>query len=235
MRLKLALTVFALLGQGSAFAGGEPVGQAERMQATARSFASQLGASASAAGNRVEIEVGALDAQWQLAPCERIEAYLPPGLPAWGRTRVGLRCTQGSKAWNVSLPVTVRVFREALVASATLAAGSTLSGAQFQRASVDITSAAGAPLETSDDIGGRVLAHSLNAGSPLRASDLKPRIWFAAGERVRVQAGGAGWQIATEAEALSAGIEGQLVRVRVENGRLLQGRAVAARTVEVGL
>jgi flagella basal body P-ring formation protein FlgA len=206
----------------------------ERMSASARAFAAHLGESA-AAGSRVEIEVGALDPLWQLAPCERIEPFLPPGLPAWGRTRVGLRCAQGAKAWSVSLPVAVRLFKAALVASATLPAGTPLAAAQFQRAEVDITAAPGAPVSDAAEAQGRVLAHTLSAGSPLRTTDLKPRLWFAAGERVRVQAGGGGWQIATEGEALSAGVEGQWVRVRAENGKLLQGRAVATRTVEVGL
>jgi flagella basal body P-ring formation protein FlgA len=240
-------TVIALgLGGGAASAASAQAGAsglatpsaaslAERMSASARAFANHLGASASAAGSRVEIEVGALDPLWQLAPCERIEPFLPPGLPAWGRTRVGLRCAQGAKAWSVSLPVSVRIFKEALVASATLPAGTPLQAAQFQRAEVDITAAPGAPISDAAEAQSRVLARSLSAGSPLRASDLKPRLWFAAGERVRVLAGGAGWQIATEGEALSAGVEGQAVRVRAENGKLLQGRAVATRTVEVGL
>jgi len=42
--------------------------------------------------------------------------------PRLGRTRIGLRCTQGATAWNVYLPLTVKVFAPALAAAAPLPA-----------------------------------------------------------------------------------------------------------------
>jgi flagella basal body P-ring formation protein FlgA len=52
---------------------------------------------------------------------------------------------------------------------------------------------------------------------------------------VRVVAGGPGWQVVSEAEALGPGLEGQTVRLRTVAGRLLQGRPVGDRQVEVAL
>ena len=43
-------------------------------------------------GARVQALPGALDPRLNLAPCTRVEPYLPAGVPPWGRTRVGLRC-----------------------------------------------------------------------------------------------------------------------------------------------
>ena len=54
-----------------------------------------------------------------------------------------------------------------------------------------------------------------------------------AGERVLVIASGPGWRVVTDGQALGAGMEGSPVRVRVDSGRMLQGRAVADRQVEV--
>jgi hypothetical protein len=45
---------------------------------------------------RMEVEVGALDRRLTLAPCAQVEPYLPAGSRLWGKTRVGLRCVQGS-------------------------------------------------------------------------------------------------------------------------------------------
>ena len=56
----------------------------------------QAGAALAPGAVRVEIEPGRLDPRLRLAPCERIEPYLPPGARAWGRSRVGLRCVQGA-------------------------------------------------------------------------------------------------------------------------------------------
>jgi flagella basal body P-ring formation protein FlgA len=70
---------------------------------------------------------------------------------------------------------------------------------------------------------------------PLRSGDLRPRMWFAAGDTVRIVAGGSGWHIRGEGQALGPGVEGQVVRVRTESGRIISGMAVADRQVEVAL
>jgi flagella basal body P-ring formation protein FlgA len=82
---------------------------------------------------------------------------------------------------------------------------------------------------------GRTLARPLAAGDTVRASDLRARQWFAAGDTVRVVAAGAGWRISGEGLALAPGLEGQAVRVRTESGRIVSGVAVAERMIEVAL
>jgi flagellar basal body P-ring formation protein FlgA len=206
-------------------------GLSAQVQQMAQEGAGRVGLGAA----RVEVEVGQLDPRLKLAPCQRIEPYLPPGLPAWGRTRVGLRCTQGAKLWKVSLPVTVHVFARTLVTQAALPAGTTLNAAHFTEAEVDLAAAPGLPIARPELAIGRILAKTVPAGAALRPADLKARQWFAAGETVRVTAGGPGWQVVTEAEALGPGLEGQPVRLRTAAGRLLQGRPVGDRQVEVAL
>ena len=76
--------------------------------------------------HRVEVSLGQLDSRLRLAPCQRIEPYLPAGTVLWGKARIGLRCTQGPTPWNVFLPVTVNVFGKAWVAAAPLSAGSVI-------------------------------------------------------------------------------------------------------------
>lgn len=211
--------------------GGDVAGLGLQVQQMARDSAGRAGLGQA----RVEVEVGSLDPRLKLAPCQRIEPYLPSGLPAWGRTRVGLRCTQGTKLWNVSLPVTVHVYARSLVVQAALPAGTTLAAEHFTEAEVDLASAPGLPLARPELAVGRVLARAVAAGSALRPADLKARQWFVAGETVRVVAGGPGWQVVSEAEALGPGLEGQTVRLRTAAGRLLQGRPVGDRQVEVAL
>ena len=75
----------------------------------------------------------------------------------------------------------------------------------------------------------------LPAGGAPRQTDLKSRQWFAAGDTVRVVASGAGFAITSDATALSHGLEGQTARVRTEGGRVLSGRPVGDRRIEVGL
>jgi flagella basal body P-ring formation protein FlgA len=86
----------------------------------------QASAGLAAGKARVEVEPGRLDGRLRLAPCARVEALLPAGARAWGRTRVALRCVEGPTPWNVYLPVTVRVFAPAWVANQPLPAGTVL-------------------------------------------------------------------------------------------------------------
>lgn len=233
--LSLPAALLALLAASAAASGQTADGEADiaavgaQVQQMARDSAGRAGLRDA----RIEVEVGRLDPRLKLAPCQRIEPYLPPGLPVWGRTRVGLKCTQGAKPWNVTLPVTVHVYARALVVQAALPAGTTLLPEHVAEAEVDLAAAPGLPIGELERVVGRALARPLAAGSALRPADLKARQFFVAGETVRVVALGLGWQVVTEAEALSPGLEGQTVRVRTESGRLLQGRPVGDRQVEV--
>ena len=199
----------------------------------------RTGASAATAeqarGVRVDVKVGKLDPRLKLAPCQHIDTYLPPGLPVWGATRMGLRCTQGAKLWNVSIPIQVSVYTQATVVKAALPAGTVLDASQLGQAEVDIAAAPGAAVGDPMLAVGRTLGRSVPAGATLRQTDLKARQFFAAGETVRVNAIGPGWQVVTEAQAVSAGIEGQAVHVRTETGRLLTARPTGDRQVEVAL
>lgn len=182
---------------------------------------------------RVEVQLGQLDPRLKLAPCEQVEPYMPVGLSAWGRSRIGLRCLKGASRWNVSLPMQVQVFAKVLVAGAPLPAGTVIAQDQLQVAEVDIAAQNGTVFTDATLIAGRTLAKPLAAGEAPRSSSLKARQWFAAGETVLVKAMGSGYAVSGEGQALQAGLEGQEVRVRFENGRIVTGRAVGERQVEV--
>lgn len=184
---------------------------------------------------RVAVEIGALDARLRLAPCQQVQPYLPPGMAVWGRSRIGLRCTDGVARWNVTLPVKVAVYGRAVVANSPLPAGVNLSQELLALADIDIAAEPGAVFTDPALLIGRTLARPLQAAEAVRAPALKSRQWFAAGETVQVLALGPGFSVASEAQALSAGIEGQEVRVRFESGRVASGRAVAERRVELSL
>ena len=186
-------------------------------------------------GARIDIEPGRLDARLALAPCSRAEAYLPPGVPAWGRVRVGLRCTEGPVRWNVFLPVSVQVVAPAIVVSVALPAGGRLEESHLRRLDVDWSAAAGPLFEQPDALAGRVLARAIAAGQPLQEAHLQARLWFAAGETVRIVATGPGFSIVSEGQALTAGQEGKPARIQTDNGRILMARPIADHKVEVNL
>jgi flagella basal body P-ring formation protein FlgA len=186
-------------------------------------------------GLRVEVEVGRLDPRLKLAPCAQTEPYLPAGFKPWGKTRVGLRCLQGPVRWNVTLPLTVKVYGKALVTAAPLPAGSVLSAADLAEAEVDLAAESAPALTDAAQVLGRTLARSMNPGETLRQPHVRPRQWFAAGQTVRLVAVGRGFEVHAEGQAMSPGLEGSTVRVRTEGGRIVTGLAVGDRRVEVNL
>ncbi|MBX3633867.1 MAG: flagellar basal body P-ring formation protein FlgA [Rubrivivax sp.] len=187
------------------------------------------------AGARVEAQAGALDPRLRLAPCREVQSYLPAGAPAWGRTRVALRCMDGAARWNVFLPVTVSVWAPALQLRAALPAGARIAESQLASAEVDWAAGPTPPLADPAALADRVLARPVAAGQALRQGDLQPRRWFALGDTVRIVAAGTGFRISAEGQALTPGLEGQPARVRTENGRVLTGRPVGERRLEVAL
>ena len=226
----LGLAWMSLLGTAEAQeAAGLNADLASQVQKVAQAGA-RLGLPEQA---RVDVQIGRLDPRLKLAPCSHVQPYLPPGLKMWGRTRIGLRCLDGTARWNVSLPVTVRVYARALVAADALPAGALLTQALLSSAEIDMVAEPGAVFSEPGNLVGRTLSRPLAAGEAVRSSNLKVRQWFAAGDTVMVRAVGAGYSVAREGQALAAGLEGQNVKIRFENGRIISGRVVGERSVEM--
>ncbi|MBS0447581.1 MAG: flagellar basal body P-ring formation protein FlgA [Proteobacteria bacterium] len=174
---------------------------------------------------RIEVTLGQLDPRLRLAPCLRIEPYLPSGVRLWGRSRIGLRCLEGTVKWNVYLPVTVKVYGNALVVPGGAAVGTILGPADVVEAEVDLAEDNSPVLTDANLAIGHAVARTLKPGQSVRQADLRPRQWFAAGDTVKVIAQGAGFTVSGEGQALTSGLEGQTARVRTESGRIVTGTA----------
>lgn len=184
---------------------------------------------------RVEVVLGKLDPRLKLAPCDKVRAYLPDGTRLWGRTRVGLRCEQGSVRWNVYWPLTVKVWAPAVVAVVPLKPGTILSAADLRISEVDVAESISPAVLDPREIIGRSVIRGIAPGQGLRQDDVRLRRWFAAGDVVKVTVKGAGFAASAEGQALSHGDEGQCVRIRVDSGRVLCARPMAERQAEVTL
>lgn len=186
-----------------------------------------------AAARRVEVVLGQLDPRLKLAPCDKVHAYMPEGLQLWGKTRVGLRCEQGPVRWNVSWPVTVKVWAPALVATVPLRPGMPIKEADVRLSEVDIAASPSPALVKQAEVLGRSVVHNIEPGQSLRQDDIRARRWFAAGDQVRLNVRGSGFTIASEGMALTPGDEGRCARVRTDNGRVVCAQPVGERVAEL--
>jgi flagella basal body P-ring formation protein FlgA len=172
---------------------------------------------------RMEVSVGSLDERLRLAPCTRVEPYLPSGARLWGRTRLGLRCVEGVSRWSVFLPVTVKAFGPAWVLASNVAPGAVLSEADAVVAEVDWAASPSSVLADPSLWVGKIASHQLVAGQALRQSMVKSAQLFQAGSQVRVVVQGQGYAISAAGQALAAGAVGQIVRIKMSNGRVVSG------------
>lgn len=184
---------------------------------------------------RADVVLGRLDPRLRLAACRKVDAYIPSGTRLWGSSRVGLRCVEGPSAWNVYLPVTVHVFGAGLVAAAPLPAGHVLAQADLRAAEINLSEQRSPAVVDGQAVVGRALAQPLAAGQALREAGLKSRQWFAPGDTVQVRAAGGGFAVVGSGQALTAGMDGQPVRVRTDNGKVVSGMPVGERVVEITL
>lgn len=203
--------------------------------ARALELAAQSAQSLAPAKARVVVTPGQLDTRLKLAPCSEIQAFMPAGVPAWGRSRVGLRCAKGPANWQVYLPVNVEVWAWAPVLVGAFPAGTQLLDSMLKPTEVNWAASATPPHQHVSTLVGRVLARPVAAGQALWAADLKTRQWFSQGDSVRIVAQGTGFAISTEGTAMGAGLEGQSVRVKTESGRIISAWPVGARQVELSL
>ncbi len=185
---------------------------------------------------RPEVIIGSLDPRLQLAPCARMEPYLPRGTQLWGRSRIGLRCLEGPVAWNVFLPVTIKAWGPAWVVKQTVQANATLTAADAELVpEVDWADSRYPVIALPDQWVGMQASFTLMPGQTLRQNVVRPPQVFTVGTQVRVTAGGVGFEMSATAQAMSTGYVGQQARVKLSNGKLVSGLVTKDGTVEVNI
>ena len=184
---------------------------------------------------RVEVIVGKLDPRLQLAPCAKVETFLPPGTRLWGRSRVGQRCTDGVARWQVFVPIRIKAIGPAWVLRSTLPANSILSAQDAVLQEVDWAESASPVLAQASDWVGKSLARNGLSGETLSLAMVRVTPVFASGARVKLVAQGPGFNIASAGHALGAGVPGQNVSVRLESGRIVSGTVSSDGVVSLGL
>lgn len=199
-----------------------------------RAYVSQQVAAGGQQITRFEVQFGSLGGRPALAPCRRSEPFVATGARLWGRSSLGVRCTDGA-TWSVMLPVTVRIWGQTLVAAAPLAAGAVLSAADLREQEVELTREPAGLLRELAQLQGRTLTRPLAMGQALRADMVRLPHAVQAGDSVRLRISGAGFAVMASGQALSAAAEGQQLRVRSEMGKIMTGIAREGRLVDVAL
>lgn len=221
------------LGGGLAVAGEfQPL---DSIVETAREFVMQGGAGRVVpAASAHNIDVGPLDGRLHLARCDtELTAFAPLGARSVGNTTVGVRCN-GARPWSLYVPVTIRVFGDAVVAVRPLAVGMVLTAQDVRVTQVELGNAYASALTDPQRAVGKVLRRPLLTDAVVTVDSLdEPRL-VRRDEQVTLLAEGAGIEVRMTGQALADGTSGELIQVRnLVSKRVVEGIVVSAGLVRV--
>lgn len=177
--------------------------------------------------------IGGIDPNNRLVPCTALEVTLPAGAKAWGRTSVSVRC-QEARGWTIFVPVHIRVVTDYLVTAMPLSQGQIVTAGDLARRRGDLSDLPAGILTDEREALGRTASMSISAGRPLRADMLRQPVVIQQNQTVKVVSRGPGFQVANEGRALTNGLDGQIVQVRLASGQVVSGVARAGGIVEIG-
>lgn len=162
-----------------------------------------------------------------------IDISAQPGARVWGRTTLQLRCAKAG--WMVNVPFNIRVFGSYVVASQYLPAGQKLEPGDIRVIEGELSALPDDVLRTPKNAYERVLNRPLQMGSPVGLNDLRESSVVKSGDPVRLLLRGKDFEVSGEGIAQTAGMIGDMVRVRLADGQVLQGRVLRASVVVVTL
>ena len=181
---------------------------------------------------QVTITVGTLDARTSLAACAAPQAFQQPGVRAWGKTTVGVRCATPTP-WTVYIQAQVSVVADYVATAVPLVQGQLIDKPQLVLMKGDLAAMPNGVLTDMAQAVGRSSTVSLQAGVPLRADLLRSKPVVQQGQLVHVVSSGNGFSVSAEARAIGTAADGQVVQVRTPAGAILNGIARAGGLVEV--
>jgi flagellar basal body P-ring formation protein FlgA len=164
-------------------------------------------------GGEVEVVVGEPDPRLKLAPCARMEPFVPTGARLMGRTSLGVRCLEGAN-WVVYLPVQIKLFVDAWVAARPLARGQVVGAEDARLEHIDVAALNGNAVLPDMPLVGRTATRTLSPGEPFRRDALRAVPVVQPGDAVQVIALGTGFAAQTAGKALTAASKDKWPRSR---------------------
>ena len=182
-----------------------------------------------------EVDIAPMDKRLRLAYCNQpLEVFTPSGSRLIGNTTVGVQCTTTSQSWTIYLPATIRLFQTIAVATHPLERGTIIKSENIAFKSIETTGLRDTYFLKADYLVGKQLIRRLAAHDPFGSNAIKALPLIKRGEQISILATQATLQIRMTGEALSDGVEGDLIRVKNHNSnRIIEGRVTTAGEVEV--
>jgi len=151
---------------------------------------------------------------------------------AWGKLLLNLRCDTG-RVWARPVSLYVVVKGRYLAATRPLKSGQVLSPSDWKWVDGDLSKMGDSLVDSPELLKNMELSRAQQAGNALRLNDFRPMSVIKSGDQVRVAIVGRGFGIDASGQALADAALGASVKVRISDGKIIQGTAVSQGVVEV--
>ena len=151
---------------------------------------------------------------------------------AWGKLLLNLRCDTG-RVWARPVSLYVLVKGRYLAAAKPLKRGQVLSPSDWKWVDGDLSKMGDSMVDSPELIKNMELSRPQQAGNALRLNDFRQMSVIKSGDQVRVAIVGRGFGIDASGQALADAALGASVKVRISDGKIIQGTAVSQGVVEV--
>jgi flagella basal body P-ring formation protein FlgA len=176
--------------------------------------------------------------QWDLSKLEFPTCSKKPSVEllrkdkAWGKLLLNLRCDTG-RVWARPVSLYVMVKGRYLAAARPLKSGQVLTPSDWKWVDGDLSKMGDSLVDSPDLIKNMELSRAQQAGNALRLNDFRQMSVIKSGDQVRVAIVGRGFGIDASGQALADAALGASVKVRISDGKIIQGTAVSQGVVEV--
>ena len=180
-------------------------------------------------------EVDFLDPSMNLPSCQggSIEVLSALNVRLWGRSLVQVRCLKA--AWLYNIPLMIRVYGDYVVSTRYLQPGNRLSSSDMRIINGDLTSVPDDVIRTPKEADDRVLTRPIQMGMPIGLNDLRETAVIKVGDPVTILLKGRDFQVTGSGTAQTQGMINDMVRVRLNDGQVLQGKVIRPGVVEMTL
>ena len=180
-------------------------------------------------------EVDFLDPSMNLPTCPggTIEVLSAPNVRLWGRSLIQLRCLKA--AWLYNIPLIVKVYGDYVISTRYLQAGNRLSSSDMRVINGDLTSVQDDVIRAPKEADDRVLTRPIQMGMPIGLNDLRETAVIKVGDPVTIVLKGRDFQVTGSGVAQTQGMINGMVRVRLNDGQVLQGKVIRPGVVEMTL
>ena len=176
-----------------------------------------------------------LNTKNKVPPCPGgVQVLLPQNTKIWGRVNLDLRCSNGAN-WTMNLPVKIVINAEYLVAARYIQGNSRVSAQDLSVAQGDIGELPDGFIQKPEQAIGRQAIRPIQAGGLITLNNLKNLAVIKAGDPVRIQVVGDGFEAGSTGTALNAAGINDSIRVKLANGKQAQGRVVSEGLVVIKL